>query len=110
MARLSSILIAKQSREHRLWLPERGQQVRAATLESIGHALQDNGADALPLLSNALASLGLFHGTRGIVALLEGRDGGWSDVAGAVECYLWCARLDIRSHYTRSARQRTARM
>lgn len=110
MERLSSILITKQVREHRNWLPERGQLVRDATLQTIEHALGEDGPDALPLLSNALASLGLFHGTRGVVALLEGRDGGWSDVAGAVECYLWCARLDIRSHYARSAAQRTARM
>ena len=110
MPRLSSILIAKQVRDHRNWLPERGQQVRAATLESVEAALKDKGPGALALLSNALASLGLFHGTRGVVGLLEGRDSGWSDVAGAVECYLWCARLDIRSHYTRSAAQRTARM
>ena len=110
MERLSSILIAKQTREHRNWLPERGPQVRAASLESVEHALQDDSSNAAGLLSNALGSLGLFHGTRGVVALLEGRDSGWSDVAGAVECYLWCARLDIRSHYARSAAQRTARM
>jgi hypothetical protein len=110
MARLSSILIAKQVRDHRTWLPERGQQVREATLESIEHSLTGNDPNAPDLLSNALASLGLFHGTRGVVALAEGRDSGWSDVAGAVECYLWCARLDIRSHYSRSAAQRTARM
>jgi hypothetical protein len=110
MERLSAILIAKQTREHRNWLPDRGEQVRAATLESIERALLDDGPNAGPLLSNALASLGLFHGTRGVVALMEGRDSGWSDVAGAVECYLWCARLDIRSHYARSAAQRTARM
>ena len=110
MERLSSILIAKQVREHRHWLPERGRQVRDATLETIGQALKGDGSQPLAVLSNALASLGLFHGTRGVVALMEGRDGGWSDVAGAVECYLWCARLDIRSHYARSATQRTARM
>jgi hypothetical protein len=110
MERLSSILIAKQAREHRKWLPERGQQVRAATLESVENALKDDGPNGPSLLSNALTSLGLFHGTRGVVALMEGRDSGWSDVAGAVECYLWCARLDIRSHYARSAAQRTARM
>ena len=110
MERLSSILIAKQTREHRIWLPERGQQIRTASLEAIERALADQGPNAGPLLSNALASLGLFHGTRGIVALTEGRDSGWSDVAGAVECYLWCARLDVRSHYARSATQRTARM
>ena len=110
MERLSAILIAKQSREHRNWLPDRGEQVRAATVESIKRALSDDGPNAGPLLSNALASLGLFHGTRGVVALMDGRNSGWSDVAGAVECYLWCARLDVRSHYARSASQRTARM
>lgn len=110
MERLSAILIAKQAREHRKWLPERGQQVRDASLESVQHALSDNGPDGSSLLSNALASLGLFHGTRGVVALMDGRDSGWSDVAGAVECYLWCARLDIRSHYARSASQRTSGM
>jgi hypothetical protein len=110
MERLSALLIAKQAREHRKWLPERGPHVRAATLESIRHALDDDGPNALPLLSNALASLGLFHGTRGVVALMDGRDSGWSDVAGAVECYLWCARLDIRTHYSRSSAQRTSGM
>jgi hypothetical protein len=110
MERLSARLIAKQAREHRKWLPERGQEVRAATLESIQHALEDHGPSASSLLSNALASLGLFHGTRGVVALMDGRDSGWSDVAGAIECYLWCARLDIRSHYARSAAQRTTGM
>ena len=41
---------------------------------------------------------------------MDGRDSGWSDVAGAVECYLWCARLDIRTHYSRSSAQRTSGM
>ena len=100
MERLSTILIAKQVREHRNWLPERGLQVRDATLDSIENALKDQGPN----------SLGLFNGTRGVVALMEGRDSGWSDVAGAVECYLWCARLDVRSHYARSAAQRTSGM
>ena len=110
MERLSARLINKQVNEHRHWLRERGEQVRAATLESVAHALEDATNNGLSLLSNALSNLGLYHGTRGVVDLMDGRDHGWSDVAGAIECYVWCARLDIRSHYTQSASRRSARI
>ena len=110
MERLSARLINKQVNEHRRWLPERGRHVREATLESIDHALADPSNNGLALLSNALSNLGLFHGTRGVIDLVDGKDYGWSDIAGAIECYVWCARLDIRAHYARSAAERSARI
>lgn len=110
MQRLSVLLIEKQVREHREWLPDRGERVLERVYETIARALDDETINSLALLSSAVSSLGLYYGTRGVVSLVDGNDSGWADVAGAVECYLRCARLDVQSHYARLPHDRSGRL
>ena len=70
--------------------------------------MRDENLHSFIPLAEAMRSLGLVYGARGITALRKGA-GGETDVAGAIESYLWCIRLLVRSYYPAFAQQQIHR-
>jgi hypothetical protein len=97
--------ITAKLKAHREWLPQNGEYLHSRSAGEIRTAAFDPTLHSLQKMADSTHSLGLYYGARGLVKLQDGADG-WPDLAGAVEAYLWCARLQSKVSYpTRPAMQ-----
>jgi hypothetical protein len=101
--------VTKRVEQNRRWVQRSADYTETLNLGAIRRALKDGTLVSLVLLASDASSLGLAHGTRGLVSLVEGKKHGWSQVAAALEWYLWSARLMLKQHYAWPPAERKAR-
>lgn len=101
--------IERHIQQHREWL-KNGTEFYNRQIKYIEMELQDVSLHSLALLSQWVAFLGEYYGTRGVIRILDLDDRGWSDVAGGIECYVWTSRLQTFSYYSCYAPERSGRL
>jgi hypothetical protein len=102
-------MIERRIRLHRGWLNKTPERMVADWHGKIDKYLHEEMLAAFVILADTLRSIGLYCGTRGVVDVYDSKKHGWPDIAGAIECYSWCVRLQIKTHYSWIPRERIAR-
>jgi hypothetical protein len=84
----------------RTWQEIHGSSVSAGEHQYVDKAMQDGTLTSLVRLATSTETFGLVYGSRGCLRVLDGDEQGWSDIAGAIACYLWSVRLGTKSYYS----------
>src|SRR5262245_39040463 len=79
---------------HRKWLAETGEEVREYAAKRVDAGLSEGSVRSLRSVASNLKSLGLYWGTRGIVALVDQQAPGWPQVHYSCVLYLWALRIE----------------
>ncbi len=89
--------IQKMLELHRAWLRPDAEEFARGVHEDLRRQLAEDSLNGFDFASDLLGILATHHGIRGLVAVDDGVETGWTDLANAMLCRYWALRLLARS-------------
>lgn len=86
---MSNPVINKVVQKHRKWLSRTGKRVADRDRKYLLQDLDEGSADSLKQIPHSLNTLGLYHGAKGVVAVIDGNADGWEDIRVSIELHAW---------------------
>ncbi len=90
--------LVKIANEHRAWLEKNGSRIYERDRAFLIEDLADGSAKAIKNIPQSLNTMGLYHGTLGVVQILDGDQSGWEHLSASIGYYGWGIDIRVKSY------------
>ena len=81
--------IKKALARHLKWIEVNGNRLYLRDRTYLEQDLKTGQCKSLTHVPSSLSTLGIFHGIRGVVRIIDGESDGWQDISAAIGYYAW---------------------